>query len=478
MTGALDIGFQILSPENWFTFGIGKVKQAKQLFNVAERLDDAGVITKAIRSTIHGPTVQQYLAGKKGKEFKQLLFENADNPFEIITRTKESITDASFFSDLKKVIKENNLTKWDNTTEKFIDDFLTSKVTKDALDQAAGVGSSRLIDATNMYVPKVVRANKIQTAMKLYFAPAYGRLIDANDPAETLQNLYRFSLQSKTFLKESPEGVNLANKLLNNAIEAYGKGGDIGASMNKVVADWLENDFYKVLTDSGVKESVAKAATKISRDFSNEADIAADMNKGLYGIFSSGNKFPVSETLKNLGVDEEVASTVGRAIFSTQINNTVYLPELSKVIKASNQMSDILKRGNMTKLVDSLGGEVSESFIRTLDWYNSDIFKPLALVKPAWTLKVIGEEQLRLISRGISSAPLAPIQIIARMFGRSVGDSKQLRKGVDPLLPSEAAGGSFASDLAYQDALTGLNNVRTMRRKVVNPGRWRTVFLI
>lgn len=92
------------------------------------------------RSTIHGPTVQQYLAGKKGQEFKKLLFENADNPFEIITRTKESITDASFFSDLKKLIKENNLTKWDNTTEKFIDDFLTSKVTKDALDQAAGIG--------------------------------------------------------------------------------------------------------------------------------------------------------------------------------------------------------------------------------------------------------------------------------------------------------------------------------------------------
>ena len=63
------------------------------------------------------------------------------------------------------------------------------------------------------------------------------------------------------------------------------------------------------------------------------------------------------------------------------------------------------------------------------------------------------------------------------MFGRSVGaeDGGKLRKGVDPLLPGEAAGGSFASDLAHNDALTGLNNVRTMRRKVVNPGRWRTV---
>jgi hypothetical protein len=101
-TGALDFGFQIASPENWATLGIGQARQARRLFKVAETLDDAGVITRGIRSTFHGPTLQQYLAGSKGKEFKQLLFENADNPFEIITRTKQSITDAGFFADLKK----------------------------------------------------------------------------------------------------------------------------------------------------------------------------------------------------------------------------------------------------------------------------------------------------------------------------------------------------------------------------------------
>ena len=50
---------------------------------------------------------------------------------------------------------------------------------------------------------------------------------------------------------------------------------------------------------------------------------------------------------------------------------------------------------------------------------------------------------------------IAPIQMVARMFGRSVcaEEGGKLRKGVDPLLPSEAAGGSWASDLAYQDSL-------------------------
>ena len=476
-TGALDFGFQIASPENWVTLGVGQARQASKMFKVTEVLDDAGVITKGIRSTFHGPTLQQYLAGSKGKDFKKLLFENADNPFEIITRTKQSITDANFYADLKKLIKDENLTTYDKRAEVALDNFLSQKVIKDGLDKAEGVGSARLIEASNMYVPEVIRGNGLQQALQLYFAPSFGRLVDANDPASALKDLYRFGLQSKAFLKESAEGTNLANKLLNNAIDAYGKGGDIGASLNKVVSDWLEGDFYKALIDSGVKESVAKQATKISRQFSNDANIAADMNKGVYGIDGQGNKFPINEVLKANGVSPEDANSVSRALFSTQINNTIYLPELNKVIKAANQMSDKLKRGNLTKLVDKIGGEKSEAFIQFLDWYNSDIFKPLALLKPAWTVKVIGEEQLRLVSRGLSFAPLAPIQIVARMFGRSVGaeDSGKLRKGVDPLLPGEAAGGSFASDLAHNDALTGLNNVRTMRRKVVNPGRWRTV---
>lgn len=472
-SGALDFGFQLLSPENWATAGVGKIKDAKKLFQVAERLDDAGVITKGIRSTFHGPTLQQYLAGGKGKEFKQLLWENADNPFEFMTRTKQSITDATLFADLKKLKSESGLTKYDRQAEGIMDEFLSSKVVREGMDKAEGLGSARLIEATNMYVPQVIRGNGLQKAMKLYFAPAFGRLVDANDPADALQNLYRFTLQSKAFLKQSEEGTDLANKLLNNAIDAYGKGGDIGASLNKVVSDWLEGDFRKVLIDSGVKESVAKAATKITREFSDDAKIASDMNKGLYGMDMNGKNFPLTEILKGAGVDDVTNQTIGRALFSTQLNNTVYLPELNDVIKASNQMNKNL-RGNMTKLVDTIGGDKSESFIQFLDWYNSSVFKPLALLKPAWTVKVVGEEQLRLISRGLVSAPLAPIQVIARVFGRSVGvdEGGKLRKGVDPLTPGEAAGGDWASDLAYLNSQTGINNVRTLRRKAVNPGRW------
>ena len=472
-SGALDFGFQLLSPENWATAGVGKIKDAKKLFQVAERLNDAGVITKGIRSTFHGPTLQQYLAGGKGKEFKKLLWENADNPFEFMTRTKQSITDATLFADLKKLKSESGLTKYDKQAEGIMDEFLSSKVVREGMDKAEGLGSARLIEATNMYVPEVIRGNGLQKAMKLYFAPAFGRLVDANDPADALQNLYRFTLQSKAFLKQSEEGTDLANKLLNNAIDAYGKGGDIGASLNKVVSDWLEGDFRKVLIDSGVKESVAKAATKITREFSDDAKIASDMNKGLYGMDMNGKNFPLTEILKGAGVDDVTNQTIGRALFSTQLNNTVYLPELNDVIKASNQMNKNL-RGNMTKLVDTIGGDKSESFIQFLDWYNSSVFKPLALLKPAWTVKVVGEEQLRLISRGLVSAPLAPIQVIARVFGRSVGvdEGGKLRKGVDPLTPGEAADGDWASDLAYLNSQTGINNVRTLRRKAVNPGRW------
>ena len=121
--------------------------------------------------------------------------------------------------------------------------FCLKKLLEDGLDKAKGIGSARLIEASNMYVPQVIRGNGLQKALQLYFAPSFGRLVDAGDSASALKDLYRFGLQSKAFLKESAEGTNLANKLLNDAIDAYGKGGDIGASLNKVVSDWLEQDF-------------------------------------------------------------------------------------------------------------------------------------------------------------------------------------------------------------------------------------------
>ena len=60
------------------------------------------------------------------------------------------------------------------------------------MDKADGVGSARLIDASNMYVPEVIRGNGLQKALKLYFAPSFGKLIDANEPTDALLNLYRY----------------------------------------------------------------------------------------------------------------------------------------------------------------------------------------------------------------------------------------------------------------------------------------------
>jgi len=477
ITGALDIGFNLLDPVNYLTFGVGAVSKAKKMFKVAERLDDAGVITRGIRSTFHGPTLQAYLASSKGAKFKKLLWDNADNPFEIITKTKESITDAQFFADLKKLKESTPVKEYGQEAEKLLDNFLQDDLfIRQGLDKANNVGSSRLIEATNMYVPKVVRRNGLQQRLKLQFSPSYGRLIDANDPQDVLRNLYRFALQSKAFLKQSEEGQSLANKLLNDTIDVYNQGGDINMKLSNVVANWLEQDFRKVLIQSGVNKSVAKAATKVTRQFSDDADIAADMNKGKYGFFNNGKDFNYSQTLKDNGVPANTADEISRALFSTQLNNNIFLPELNQVVKASNQMTTKL-RGNMTKLVDKIGGENSESFVRLLDWYTSDIFKPLALLKPAWTVKVIGEEQLRLVSRGISNGAFAPIQMIARVFGRSVGTDEggKLSKGVDPLLPSEANGGYWASDLAYDNALTGINNVRVARRKKVIGARWGAI---
>ncbi len=160
-TGALDVGFQLLSPENWATFGIAKVKDAKRMFQVAERLDDAGIITKAIRSSVHGPTLKAYLSSNKGRDFKKLLWES--DITELITRTKGSITDPEFFYELKQLrgaslIEGRASTKFDNRADSLLDDFLSETLYSPAVDKADLVPiGARLINASNMYVPEVVR---------------------------------------------------------------------------------------------------------------------------------------------------------------------------------------------------------------------------------------------------------------------------------------------------------------------------------
>ena len=58
---------------------------------------------------------------------------------------------------------------------------------------------------------------------------------------------------------------------------------------------------------------------------------------------------------------------------------------------------------------------------RALDTYVGTIFKPLVLLRPAWTVRVIAEEQLRAVANGALGVLDHPIGLLARIFDDSIG---------------------------------------------------------
>ena len=70
----------------------------------------------------------------------------------------------------------------------------------------------------------------------------------------------------------------------------------------------------------------------------------------------------------------------------------------------------------------NFGPSSGESAVgRALDTYVGTIFKPLVLLRPAWTVRVIAEEQLRAVANGALGVLDHPIGLLARIFDDSIG---------------------------------------------------------
>ena len=132
-----------LDPTALATLGISKVRKGKQVFTTLDEIksfEQAGLV-KGVRKTLLGPTTQKFLASNNGRKFKEFLWENADNPGEIISRTKEGIKNHSFLNELNN-LKKANPGSFDEVGNKIVTDLLDLET---------------IIKVTKGYVPKKIK---------------------------------------------------------------------------------------------------------------------------------------------------------------------------------------------------------------------------------------------------------------------------------------------------------------------------------
>ena len=279
ITGVIDAAAQLfLDPTALATLGISKVRKGKQVFTTLDEIksfEQAGLV-KGVRKTLLGPTTQKFLASNNGRKFKEFLWENADNPGEIISRTKEGIKSHSFLNEL------NNLKKANPGS---FDEVGNSLVTN-LLDDAT------LLEVTKGYVPKKIKQGNILTrAME----KTYGPRIVVSDKDSAMVQLNRFiSLASKN--------VDTQKEFLTKAMVALDEK-DAVTSINNLLVDTLENTMRVELTDvlkpevGSRTEQWIKESTSV---FSSYLDDVKEANETLakYVTDSSGKNLPINDFIK------------------------------------------------------------------------------------------------------------------------------------------------------------------------------------
>lgn len=167
---------------------------------------------------------------------------------------------------------------------------------------------------------------------------------------------------------------------------------------------------YRVVTD--LLEEVANDAL---RPHLPEGAKGAERARGLTRIFDNYHeelaRYFVDEIGENAAVPGAVIDGAGKALptphlFVEYVNHTLPLPDAREIRRVTSTYSRLF-----TNPAVELTGAA-------LDTFQQAIWKPLVLLRGAWTVRVVGEEQVRMGASGLDSLVNHPLSAIAWATGR------------------------------------------------------------
>ena len=456
ITGTIDLLAQIFAdPTALATLGLAKVgKLGKTFTNLQDmkKFESSGLIGAA-RKSIHGPTTKQFLAGDEGLVFKKFLWENAENGQVIIKQSNEQITDKKFLDELRKIKRKNPNAKFediDKELTKFVDNYL----------------SNQLI--TNNMLPKIVsKKNRLTKMMdKTYGA----RMVTADVDASLVQMTRLLNLATDQL--DADAAQQLSSKYFNKTLDALGSD-DAPTEVVNVLVEFFQKDFKnpivknfggKINKDgsiSGLSDFQVKLierGTNVMGKFYADGDMAKTAGRK-YSNFDLPFTGLLKTILKKKGKSVDEEALLMNPLTVTQLADEIYLPNPTDLLRVGKALDT--KLGPIGS--KAFAGESVDTVRRFMDFYYGGIFKPLVLLRPAWTLRVVMEEQIRLMASGTTNVIRHPIDTILRAFNR--GPETQIG-----LL------GSFDNNAYHISALTETaGTLSSIRRRYAGAGTWGTV---
>ena len=436
-TGLIDLGLNLLDPTFWAGKAVKTVKAGRSMLTLTDEGADAMGLFKNgfVRKSFSKTTAKEAIDGKFGTKLAKFLYENRNKPDEILLKSNfklvnqfvikdEALADdfAKFADDLFKLDPDNKML---NAAGEASEEAIT------AVKQLLYDKTQVLAVATEGMLPKVQKVGPFRRALDDYFGPQYTTKLSANNPDKLIVEYVKFL----KLLDPAGEITNRSKRVKDMIVEL----GELetknparrgSAIVNRVIDDFSDlRTIYKneletagKLTDKNNKlvDDVFTVLQKVLKEQDDAQQTLPILNKfgGVWDQFAGFmKKHPEFSKLSDEQIDEIAKTTFSKNVLESALTQDLKLQNPSQVIKLVNKLDNSFN-GRYKDLI----GIVGESAVgRGLDFYVGQLFKPLVLLRPAWTVRVIAEEQLRAVANGALGVLDHPIGLLARIFDDSIG---------------------------------------------------------
>ena len=454
VSGILDAGKALfLDPSNYLTLGVGAARKSAKTLRASDQtismlkkvdtkftpaeLKQLGIVERGFGLPfISSKSVTDYLQKDPGgmKLVKYMSNITSDSKFMDIT----GIEDPEIVNRFMKITQDFTKTSADKQIEmaQLIDQsigfkdlpFGTTKPTVGAVGRFLGGAAESISKTVPEGTGQLFGAKKV---VKL-------GLMDSNSRAARIFSTYTKDLplryldsenieksygEVKRWLDQTDLNRNSKDKILRQAsvLQSGDQAGlfQVATSMLKEVGDDLVDNFQVSKQD----------ADNFTRIFTETQD---DVRKYFIDAYTGKNVNQPGMKMSPITISGKMKAVPDAHLTTEFINRTIPMPDAGQLAKAMNSMSILRSKMGGTKGMDDFLKKYPKAMQKGImgkstDWYYTEFWKPLVLLRGAWLLRVVGEEQLRMFTKGYDTIFSRPASILSLSLLKKA-DAKQAKK--------------------------------------------------
>ena len=284
-------------------------------------------------------------------------------------------------------------------------------------------GAGRLFGARKVIRNSLMENSQMGRIMASYASDLPYRFLDVDQIDQSIHQMKLWMDQTTMSSKDKSEVFD--------QVISLDKGDEAG--LFDIAKDMMARTGEDLVENAGVKQADVRNVTTM---FDEELE---DYRKYWIDAVTGENVMGTHNFVPSI-VEGKPSAAPGPQLLTEFINRTIPLPDARGLTKAYNSMGMIRALAPDLFKVNELGEPIGKLAKRGFDKrslkgverkiadvYMSEIWKPLVLLRGAWTIRVVGEEQLRMYARGFDNIFSQPFSWFSQ-FIMGTDDAAKVRR--------------------------------------------------